>query len=241
LTPTDLLHATGRLDLWDAEGAARTCGIVGRVCGLKDDWIHSVLRGVAERLAVEILKKQLADEVNPDDLDNSAGARALLRNLLKGGSEDYRVQVELHRPIVGIGAPVGFFLPEAASLLKTRAVIPEHADVANAVGAVTSSIFVRKQADIAVSDTGKYIVRGLPDAPKFDTVAAAQEHAVEQLTAAVTEAARRSGARRPEVEIISRDQVTTLSDGAELFLGRTIEARAVARPDISRGSAERRG
>jgi len=241
LTPTDLLHATGRLDLWDAEAAARMCGIVGRVCGLTGGWMHSVLHGVSERLAVEILKKQLADEVNPDDLDNSAGARALLRNLLTGGSEDYRVQVELHRPIVGIGAPVGFFLPEAAGLLKTRAVIPEHADVANAVGAVTSSIFVRKQADIAVSDTGKYIVRGLPDAPKFDTVAAAQGYAVEQLTTAVTESARHSGARRPQVEIISRDQVTTLSDGAELFLGRTIEARAVARPDIPGDFAEHRG
>ena len=233
LTPTDLLHAVGELDLWDVDCATRLCRAVGRVSGLMgQEWIPSVLRRMAERLAVEILKKQLADEVDPDDIESSPGAAALLQNLLNGGNEDYRVQIELHRPIVGIGAPVRFFLPEAAKLLKTRAVIPEHADVANAVGAVTSSIFVRKQVDIAVDETGEYIVRGLPDAPKFTTLSAAQQFAAKQLTAAVTESARRSGARQPEVEIISRDQVATLSDGAELFLGRTIEARAVAHPDL---------
>ena len=41
-------------------------------------------------------------------------------------------------PLIGVGAPVHIFLPRVAALLQTRAVVPEYAGVANALGAVTS-------------------------------------------------------------------------------------------------------
>lgn len=43
--------------------------------------------------------------------------------------------VDLHAVTerLGIAAPVGRFLPRAAELLRSRAVVPEHADVANAI------------------------------------------------------------------------------------------------------------
>ncbi len=43
-------------------------------------------------------------------------------------------------PLIGVGAPIHVFLPRVAALLGTRAAIPEHAGVANAVGAAASRV-----------------------------------------------------------------------------------------------------
>ena len=41
-------------------------------------------------------------------------------------------------PLIGVGAPIHVFLPRVAALLGTRAVVPAHAGVANALGAIAS-------------------------------------------------------------------------------------------------------
>ncbi|MEI6809043.1 MAG: hydantoinase/oxoprolinase family protein [bacterium] len=120
LTPTDALHATGQLSLWDADAARRVCSIYSRLLGISpEDLTERILRQVVKHMAVELLKMQLADDVDPDDLEHSPTTMAMINNLLNGGGEDYAVSVKLHRPIVGIGAPVHFFLPQAARLLGT--------------------------------------------------------------------------------------------------------------------------
>ena len=52
------------------------------------------------------------------------------------------VDVDFHVPgvFVGVGAPTGIFLPEVAEVFGAKAVIPDHAEVANAVGAVVGKI-----------------------------------------------------------------------------------------------------
>ena len=50
--------------------------------------------------------------------------------------------------LIGIGAPVHLFLEPVARMLHTRAVIPEHASVANAVGAVVGNVSASVTAQI---------------------------------------------------------------------------------------------
>ena len=50
--------------------------------------------------------------------------------------------------IVGVGGPVHIFLPEAVTALKAAYLIPQHAPVANAVGAVTGKISASLKAEI---------------------------------------------------------------------------------------------
>ena len=58
------------------------------------------------------------------------------------------LDVRLDRPLIGVGAPVGAFLPEAAAKLSTRLIIPEHAEVANAFGAITGRVVERTEVTI---------------------------------------------------------------------------------------------
>jgi hypothetical protein len=155
-----------------------------------------------------------------------------VENLLAGGGQSHRVRVEFKRPIVGIGAPVGFFLPQAARLLETQAIIPPHADVANAVGAITSSVVVKRRVEIVPDEHGRYKIEGLPDAPAFVDLEEAQRHAIEKLRLHVLAAARANGTREQRVEVGIRDRVATISDGSSLFIGRVVEAKLVGRPDL---------
>ena len=238
LTPTDALHATGQLALWDPEAAGRMCDLFSRLIGMKrEEFAQRMLRQVVNNLAVELLKKQLDEQTDADGMDESAVAMALIGNLLEGGGRGFRVRVQLDRPVIGIGAPVHYFLPEAALLLETDAVIPPDADVANAIGAITSSVLVHKQVRISPNEAGAYVLHGLPDPPTFVNFGEANDFAVEQLRKTVREMARAAGTSQTRVEIAVEDHIAPASDGAQLFIGRTLEARLSGRPDIARLAA----
>jgi len=235
LTPTDLLHAMGRLNLWDAEAAGRLCDLFCRLMHLeRNDFAERALRQVVRDLAVEVLKKQLDEQVDADAIDASPAAMALLENLLDGGAEGYRVRVALHRPVIGVGAPAHVFVPEAAAVLETDAIVPSHADVANAIGAITSSVLVHKQVEISPDEFGRYSLHGLASAPTFVSFEDAHQYAIDVLQQIVREAARQAGTSQTRVEIVVDDRIAPLADGGRIFIGRTLEARLSGCPDIAR-------
>ncbi len=235
LTPTDLLHVTGQVALWDADAARRISDLFARLLGLdRNKLADKVLRQVVRHLAVELFKKQLDEETDADEIDRSPVAQAMIRNALDGGRDGYRVRLKLHRPVIGIGAPVHLFLPQAAELLETEAVIPPHADVANAIGAITSSVVIHKQAKVVPNEAGGYDVYGLPDAPSFASFEDAHRHAAQELQKLVRRLAHEAGTSQTRVEVTAKDHIGELSDGAQLFVGRTLEARLSGQPDIAR-------
>ncbi len=233
LTPTDVLHATGQLSMWDAEAARRACSIFCRFLDITpEDLSGRILRQVVHHMAVELLKMQLADEVNPDGLEDSPTAMAMVDNLLKGGHEGYTMRVNLHRPIVGIGAPVHFFLSQAARLLGTEAVVPPHADVANAIGAITSCVSVHRRVEICPTDMGAYTISGLEGTPTYTDLEEATRYATEELRRSVLLRARMAGTDSTAVEITLDDRGALISNGSHLFIARRIEARITGRPGI---------
>ncbi|MCY2929764.1 MAG: hydantoinase/oxoprolinase family protein [Planctomycetota bacterium] len=239
LTPTDLLHVTGQLAMWDAPAARRMAGLFGQLAGLDpEQFARALLEQFEKTLAVEVLKKQLDETVDADDLDRSPAAGAMVKNLLAGGSEGFHVRVKLTRPLVGIGAPAHLFLPAAAKLLETQAIVPPHADVANAVGAITSSVSVHRQAEISPNEVGRYKIEGLLNAPTFAELEQAYQYATAKLQEEVRLAARQAGTSERTVELTVADRVAGIADGSELFIGRRLDARVTGRPDIRLAGGE---
>lgn len=236
LTPTDLLHAAGRMSLWDTSAASRLAAVYASLAhAAAADFVAGALREVERALAAELLRMQLEAAGTEPDNDGSPLARALLDGALgRAATAGLSVGIRLEAPVIGIGAPVHEFLPAAAALLGTRAIVPADADVANAIGAITGSVVVRRQARISVDETGIYRVRGLPDAPAFEDLAAAEGYAVERLRALVAEAALHAGTLSDTIEILCSDQLSTAADGSRVFLGRTVEARLSGAPAVPR-------
>jgi N-methylhydantoinase A/oxoprolinase/acetone carboxylase beta subunit len=250
LTPTDLLHVLGRVNLWNGEAAHLMCGIFGRLQRMDPEAFARAVIGRVNRLvAKELLKKRLESSVEVRDLESSPVAMMLIDRAFegkdleegvlegvtpKGGKEGLEVNLRLGSPVVGIGAPAYQFLPDAARLLNTEAIVPPHADVANAIGAITSSVYVHRQVTISIDERGIYHLKGVAEAPTFESLDRAQEYAIEHLKGIVQEMARKAGTSQTEIEIIVDDKIGTLADGSGVFLGRTLEARLSGQPDIAR-------
>ena len=237
LTPTDLLHVLGRVDLWDSPAARRMCEVFGKLQHMNTDaFAREVLGRVHRLVAKELLKKRLDKTVEVMDLDGSPLAQTLIDLALQDGSpvepHGFEVTLKLGSPVVGIGAPTHQFLPYTAKLLHTEAIVPLHADVANAIGAITSSVYVHRKVTISVDEKGIFHLKGLPEAPTFESLESAQEYAIEQLKGIVQEMAKKAGTSQTSIEFVVDDDIGSVADGSGIFLGRTLEARVSGQPDL---------
>jgi len=113
-----------------------------------DDMVHGLLEKGTQMLSLELLKSQLDEEIDPDAMEDCPVCQTLIKNLMSGGNGQYRLALELNRPVIGIGAPIQYFLPKAVLPLGAKAVLPKDADVANAICAVTSMVMVKRQLKI---------------------------------------------------------------------------------------------
>lgn len=118
-------------------------------------------------------------------------------------------------PLIGVGAPIHVFLPRVAALLSTRAVVPEHAGVANALGAIASRKVARAEIRIqavyentvligyAVAEEGERVF--FDKTRRSEAVAYAQEILVRQ----IHKKAELSGIVEPEYEYVIEDKHIT--------------------------------
>jgi DNA-directed RNA polymerase subunit F len=158
--------------------------------------------------------------------------QTLIGNLLSDGNDQYAVRINLKRPVVGIGAPIHFFLPRAAKALGTESVLPENADVANAVGAITSNVVVKRQLRIIPDEEGGFLIEGLAGVRHFKKFEDADAFARDELVQRVRDLARIAGTSAQEIKLKIEDKIPKTADGKQIFLGRTIHANLTGRPDI---------
>jgi hypothetical protein len=137
---------------------------------------------------------------------------------------------------VGIGAPVATYFPRAAELLHGRLRIPDHAPVANAIGAVVGSVVQRVHA-LVVPDAETETFRvHLPDeVSHFRRLDAAVRHAEERASALATQGARLAGAYEIRLQVERQDRSAPVAEewGDELFLESHVLVTAVGRPRIA--------
>jgi N-methylhydantoinase A/oxoprolinase/acetone carboxylase beta subunit len=133
-------------------------------------------------------------------------------------------------PLVAIGAPVGAFYPEVARRLGARLVIPEHAAVCNAVGAVAG--VVSETCDVLVNQTTFKVFRVHDPAGQQDYAEAndAIEHARRVSRELALAAARRAGAADPHVETAVLERRANAGTGDDYLAEATVRSRATGRP-----------
>jgi hypothetical protein len=169
----------------------------------------------------------------PDFPDGPAD-RALLDMLCDGTNlHGLTLQANFEHPLVAIGAPAGALAPAAGCKLGAKVVIPEHAEVANAVGAITGTLTIVAEANITpAGDT--FIVHAPSERRTFNDLHTAQEWASEQVVAALDE--KIAGARAEGFEFhreVRYIDHTGASSMGSLFLECRVRATAVGRPEFA--------
>lgn len=241
-TPSDAAHVVGLQESWSAEAAGLGAAIWARrlkQAGAPGDHDgESISRQVIDRVIVESGKALVAATLAEERGDlPSDGADSLVERALGGQSVDdgalLDFSVTLRRPLVAIGAPVASYYPEVAKRLKTRAIIPFHAGVANAVGAVASGVVQAVKALITAPDDNRYRVHLGSGVEDFADLDSAVRYAQAETRSLAETAALEAGAGDVRIKTWRDDRIIPMPGGAELFVDCEITATAVGRPRLA--------
>jgi N-methylhydantoinase A/oxoprolinase/acetone carboxylase beta subunit len=238
-TPTDALHVLGRYVHWDAEAARLGAELLAAQAGVSvEDFCTQVVAGVAHMAATELIRKAFEDVAGRTAWHEEPGTRAFLRLAMDGADGgELGCALTLRRPIVAIGAPVAAYMPEAARRLNTELIIPPHADVANAVGAVSGSVVVRQRVLINPLADEEVLRAHLPDGPRdFEKLEEAVTYTLQVVAERLEAQARAAGAEQVEVRSMRQDHwAPTRGGGLDvIYLGTDLHFSAAGRPRVTR-------
>ncbi len=238
LTPTDLLHAEGSYVEYSAEASRIAIEQQARRLGVEPgEFIALAKKMVIEKLSMELLLKLMQEETGKDA--EGVVALDLLRKSITGTEgKDFGCRISLNKPIIGIGAPVGAYFPTIAERFDTRLLLPEHAEVGNAVGAITGSvvekmdILIKPKAGMGTSVDPPCTLFSTLEKREFDSVSEAARYAVETGSRHVDNLARVAGADSVEIKVENHDSKFGFGqdyDG-EVLLEKHILITAVGKP-----------
>jgi hypothetical protein len=244
LTATDLMHIEGRYEIWDRQASARAWEVFCQLQFKDPDelrqavWtqmsemiVHAVVTFLSER------PLQLSDRQRSlDGADDDIG-RWFFYNSLYRVHPRLETTIRLREPIIGIGAPAGIFLPAVAEALYTELILPDHYQVANAVGAIAGSVMVEEELLIypKLSRDGLEVFGYYVAVPAAESAAGEERLEYEELVDALAHARRlsreralgaaiRAGADNPQVTI------EEMTDGLDTY---RIRAKAIGNPRLT--------
>ncbi|MDI7275445.1 MAG: hydantoinase/oxoprolinase family protein [Anaerolineae bacterium] len=236
-TPTDALHVLGAYAPWSRQAALLGATILGRRLGMSSEDLAAHVCGlVTDRIAAEIVAQVAADETGDERLlEGRAAAFFLGRALHPERRSVLDVSCRLGLPIAAVGAPVRAYFPQMATRLGAELLIPEHAEVANAIGAasggVVQTVEVRVEPEYDVTGIGSYQVYSSEDRREFVDLDEALSYAREAGRRLAVESARRAGAEEIVVHEERQDQRGSLAEpGDSLYLGTRLRFTAAGRP-----------
>jgi N-methylhydantoinase A/oxoprolinase/acetone carboxylase beta subunit len=249
-TPSDALHVLGRQEGWSREASRLGAAILAteerNVTARKGkDSPEALAERVHERVirqaARVVLESTLAQDPGVEPHNGRWGPLGVLIDRVVAGqpvSKLLDAQPRLAHPLVAIGAPAAAFYPEVARRLGARLVVPDHAAVCNAVGAVVG--VVSETVDILVNQPQWQVFRvhdpaGIRDFAAAEEAIAAAKDVARDLALA---AARRAGAIDPHVETSITERRAASSSGDDYLAEAVVRARATGRPATGARAAE---
>jgi len=233
LTPTDILHVLGRFRQWNVEAARVGAELLAwRANQTVDEFLAQVMQKITTNIAMAVLDKLVTDEIGPVSRTDKLANMLLDQAMGERQPGEFCCSVKVKKPIIAIGAPVQAYFPEVARKLQTELLIPEHAEVANAVGAITGNVMESVEILIQPAPQGGYIVYTPWERKGFLNLDEAKEYANENGQNYARDRALKSGAGDIQVIVNSKDIRTYLSRqwGDTLYVETRIKITAMGRP-----------
>jgi len=243
-TPSDAMHVLERANHWNKEAAALGAQLWARQmrylygCG---DWSLDDPIGPSEAVfdlvISQISRKIIEAGLNQHKLLNEAQSLKishLLGDIVLDNSTDsslFDIRFALDFPLIGVGGPASQLLPEVAEKLKMQLILPEHAQTANAYGAIVSHVEQCAKVSVTQPRHGKFLVFSSEQPQSFSSLDDAIARAYQLALDKAKELAKSSGARSIDTRVEeSREHVKHDIDG-ELFVSATITAFAYGPPN----------
>ena len=240
VTPSDASHVLGRLDAWDGTASVKALKLLAKRRNGSGDRI-ALDGAVLAQAVIDQLTTQTVECLLEAAFDEDGGfdeqAEGLARHpLTTAGLNRHRGVVEvtlrLGVPVIGLGASAPSYYGAVGERLGCEMILPEHAGVANAIGAVVGQVSQRAQGLVSSPGEGRFTAH-LPDGLQTFTSRDAALEALE--TALVAEAtARAQAAGAADLRVTAtRDIREAQVEGNPMFIEATVTVTASGRPRVA--------
>ena len=238
-TPTDALHVLGRFKRWNAQASRLGAEILAaRTPMSAETFCERVVAEVSDRVTTELVTKVLSDECTMPDWRREPSAAALLARAMGNVSgSDLACQLKLRQPVVAVGAPVEAYMPRTVQQLCTELVIPPHAEIANAIGAVAGGVVQRLRVLIRPMDGGQSFRVHLPDGIRdFAAVEECVAYARWVVCDRLRFLSRQAGTDHVEIQMERVDRLAPVQVGwgQDVYVETELTFTAVGRPGLAR-------
>ena len=241
VTPSDASHVLGGLTAWDRDAAEKALLLLGRRRTGAGEVLardamtlaRMIVDRLTEQTVLALLESAFAEEGSTFDANPSDLARhPLMQRALSGHRGLIALQAGLAVDVIGLGASAASYYPAVGLRLNTRMILPEHAGVANAIGAVVGQVTFRKSGTVSAPSEGKYRVHletGPEDFPDPEKAMSRLEAVLR--TEAATEA-RRAGAG--EILVTCDREITRAQvEARDVFIEAVLRVEASGRPRVA--------
>jgi len=241
VTPSDASHVLGGLKDWDAAASELALRLMARRRNGRGERLAPDAAGLA-RMIIDQLTTQTATCLLEAAFGEDPGfagedPAALARHaLLLAGLNQHRGPVELSArlgvPVIGLGASAPFYYGAVGTRLGARMILPDHAGVANAIGAVVGQVSQRVTGLVSSPGEGRFTAHlpyGLEHFTSREAAFDAMEH---YLVAEASARARQAGAQ--DIHITRQHDLREAEvEGRPMFIEATLSATAAGRPRIA--------
>lgn len=238
LTPTDIMRLKGDICAFSETasylGATFVANCVNSTVDKLCDWVYCE---VSKKIYLNIAQILLQEKI---PLFNKQGVDEQITCCLESIWESHYSPTPSHMDLslsttsilVGVGAPIHIFLPKVAQALGTECIIPEHAAVVNAVGAVACNITVSRTVSIT-SDGHSFWVPTQNDIVEVKSYDMAISLAKKEAKDIAYEAALARGATGEAIlEFSIVEKVAPIGYGGEVFIGADVTVTLIATPNL---------
>ncbi|MCH7881128.1 MAG: hydantoinase/oxoprolinase family protein [Proteobacteria bacterium] len=242
-TPTDAVHVLGINSHWNSEAAELSARLwmrqmrylygfgswdaddVEQACSQ----VYTLVKSTISRLLIEV-------GLNETDLASStrtSGVTELLtRMILDTGHKSrtkplFKLNFASDYPIVAVGAPAASYYRDVAEAMHIGLHLPDHADVANAYGAVMGSVVQRVRVTVTQPQFGTFCLFKHDEPQTFATLEEARKCAEDMATDEARQKAIDAGAKSPKVSLSYEDTHVKNEIDGELFLESVVIATAI--------------
>jgi len=237
VTPSDAAHVLGWLDAWDGTAARLALTLLARRrtgagVPLADDaqaLAQMIVDQLTHQTGLALLESAFAEEGDWPAPPADLARHALMQSGLNGHSRIVRLETGLAVPVVGLGASAPTYYPAVGQRMGCEMILPTHAGVANAVGAVVGRIAVRRSGTVTAQGDTK-VRAHLADGPAdFASAAEAMTALEHMLTQNAQTAATQAGAADVSTHV-TRDVREAEIEGRTVFVEATLTVEASGRP-----------
>lgn len=241
-TPSDAAHVLGIHEHWNREAAELGARIWARRLGYTDENWHEGVKKFCQELmermtltGAEIIAHFILDSGEEGKrLPQKSRDSGLIRTALTSGHQGaLRLKLSLGLPIIAVGAPARTYYPAIAERLATSVIIPEHAHVCNAIGAVVGGVVQRVEARITSPARGTYRVHSPEGMDDFPDLEGAVTYASRALEALARERVAQAGGKDIDVTVAREDRSGSEPNGTSIFVETHLRVTAAGRPGFT--------